>query len=211
MTGSTEPQTKPATQLTKSPWNEYRLLFYSALIGVAGGLGAQLFVWILNFTEHLLLVGIAGCPETRTGKPESPAHCRQLGCVADPAGNHLGRTSLRNIGLYFCPGGGRSRYRRCGGSISLQRRQSQTDCSADKSLRFRHHNRIRRSGRTSEGPTAQISVGVGSMLADLLRLSDEERRVLVLAGMAAGLTAIFRSPLGMAIFSGGNSLFGHGL
>jgi len=52
-----------------------------------------------------------------------------------------------------------------------------------------------------EGPTAQISVGVSSILADLARLSDNERRILVLAGMAAGLAAIFRSPLGMAIFS----------
>ena len=52
-----------------------------------------------------------------------------------------------------------------------------------------------------EGPTAQISVGFGSMLADLLHLPDDERRILVLAGMAAGLAAIFRSPLGMAIFS----------
>jgi CIC family chloride channel protein len=39
------------------------------------------------------------------------------------------------------------------------------------------------------------------MLADGLRLPDEERRILVLAGMAAGLAAIFRSPLVMAIFS----------
>jgi CIC family chloride channel protein len=42
---------------------------------------------------------------------------------------------------------------------------------------------------------------VGSIIADLLRLPDEERRVIVLAGMAAGLAAIFRSPLGMAIFA----------
>lgn len=41
-------------------WNEYRLLFYSVLIGIVGGLGAQLFVWLLNFAERLLLVGIAG-------------------------------------------------------------------------------------------------------------------------------------------------------
>jgi CIC family chloride channel protein len=34
-----------------------------------------------------------------------------------------------------------------------------------------------------------------------MHLPDEERRILVLAGMAAGLAAIFRSPLGMAIFS----------
>src|SRR5258706_3119974 len=47
-------------RILNSKWSEYRLLFYSALIGVAGGLGAQLFVWILTFTERLLLVGIAG-------------------------------------------------------------------------------------------------------------------------------------------------------
>jgi len=38
-------------------------------------------------------------------------------------------------------------------------------------------------------------------MADFLKLPDEERRILVLAGMAAGLAAIFRSPLGMAIFA----------
>ena len=52
-----------------------------------------------------------------------------------------------------------------------------------------------------EGPAAQISVGAGSILADLLRLPDEDRRILVLAGMAVGLAAIFRFPLGMAIFA----------
>jgi CIC family chloride channel protein len=52
-----------------------------------------------------------------------------------------------------------------------------------------------------EGPTAQISVGVGSIFADIMHLPDEDRRTLVLAGMAAGLAAIFRSPLGMAIFA----------
>src|SRR5215471_892557 len=34
-----------------------------------------------------------------------------------------------------------------------------------------------------------------------MRLPDEDRRTLVLAGIAAGLAAIFRSPLGMAIFA----------
>ncbi len=60
MTVNVDPATEAAAEPTRFPWNEYRLLFYSALIGVAGGLGAQLFVWILNFTERLLLGGIAG-------------------------------------------------------------------------------------------------------------------------------------------------------
>jgi CIC family chloride channel protein len=52
-----------------------------------------------------------------------------------------------------------------------------------------------------EGPTAQISVGLGAIVGSFLRLSGEERRILLLASMAAGLAAVFRSPLGMAIFA----------
>jgi hypothetical protein len=64
-----------------------------------------------------------------------------------------------------------------------------------------HSKLFRLAFHPSFGPTAQISVALGSILADLLRVSDEERRVLVLAAMAAGLAAVFRSPLGMAIFA----------
>jgi hypothetical protein len=41
-------------------WDGYRLLFYSGVIGIAGGLVAQLFVWLSSLAERLLLVGIAG-------------------------------------------------------------------------------------------------------------------------------------------------------
>ncbi|HEX6435988.1 MAG TPA: hypothetical protein VF182_02575 [Candidatus Binatia bacterium] len=40
-------------------WKEYRLLLYSAVIGIVGGLGAQLFVWLLNSAQRLFLVGFA--------------------------------------------------------------------------------------------------------------------------------------------------------
>jgi len=52
-----------------------------------------------------------------------------------------------------------------------------------------------------EGPTAQIAAGIGSIVGTQLGLSDDERRYLVIVGMAAGLSAIFKSPLGTAIFS----------
>ena len=52
-----------------------------------------------------------------------------------------------------------------------------------------------------EGPTALFSAGFGSIYADLLNRSEKERRLLVLIGMAAGLSAIFRSPIGTAIFA----------
>ena len=50
-----------------------------------------------------------------------------------------------------------------------------------------------------EGPIAQIGAGVGSWLAARLHLSARDRRILLLAGMAGGLGAIFRAPLGSAI------------
>jgi CIC family chloride channel protein len=50
-----------------------------------------------------------------------------------------------------------------------------------------------------EGPIAQIGGGLGSLLAQLLGLSVRDRRTLLLAGVAGGLGAIFRAPLGSAM------------
>ena len=52
-----------------------------------------------------------------------------------------------------------------------------------------------------EGPIAQIGAGLGSKIANLLGLSDKERRILLLAGCGGGLSAIFRAPLGGALTS----------
>ncbi len=52
-----------------------------------------------------------------------------------------------------------------------------------------------------EGPIAQIGAGLGSILASLMRLSAHDRRILVLAGAAGGIGAIFHAPLGAALFA----------
>jgi CIC family chloride channel protein len=52
-----------------------------------------------------------------------------------------------------------------------------------------------------EGPIAQIGSGFASMLASFLKLSDTERRILLLAGAAGGIGAIFKAPLGAALFA----------
>jgi CIC family chloride channel protein len=52
-----------------------------------------------------------------------------------------------------------------------------------------------------EGPIAQIGAGFGSFLAHVLKLSPSERRLLILAGAAGGIGAIFRAPLGGALFA----------
>jgi CIC family chloride channel protein len=52
-----------------------------------------------------------------------------------------------------------------------------------------------------EGPIAQVGAGFGSFLGGLLRLRPAERRVLMAAGMGAGVAAIFRAPLAGALFA----------
>lgn len=51
----------------------------------------------------------------------------------------------------------------------------------------------------SEGPMSQLGGGMGAYLAQRLGLSARERRILLLAGAAGGLGAIFRAPLGGAL------------
>jgi CIC family chloride channel protein len=52
-----------------------------------------------------------------------------------------------------------------------------------------------------EGPIAQIGAGFGSFLGGTLRLRPAERRVLMAAGMGAGIAAIFRAPLAGSLFA----------
>ncbi len=53
-----------------------------------------------------------------------------------------------------------------------------------------------------EGPIAQIGAGFGSFLAEKLSLSARDRRIMLAAGMGAGVGAIFRAPLAGALFAG---------
>lgn len=53
-----------------------------------------------------------------------------------------------------------------------------------------------------EGPIAQIGAGFGSFLATRLGLSDRDRRIMLAAGMGAGVGSIFRAPLAGALFAG---------
>jgi CIC family chloride channel protein len=52
-----------------------------------------------------------------------------------------------------------------------------------------------------EGPIAQIGAGFGSLIANLFRLQARERRILMAAGVGAGVAAIFRAPLAGALFA----------
>ncbi len=53
-----------------------------------------------------------------------------------------------------------------------------------------------------EGPIAQIGAGFGAFLGGLLKLPARDRRIMLAAGMGAGVGAIFRAPLAGAVFAG---------
>ncbi len=52
-----------------------------------------------------------------------------------------------------------------------------------------------------EGPTMLIGGVLGSLVARLLSVSARERRILLVAGVAAGISAVFRTPLGAALLA----------
>jgi CIC family chloride channel protein len=52
-----------------------------------------------------------------------------------------------------------------------------------------------------EGPIAQIGAGFGSFLATSFKLTDRDRRIMMAAGVGAGIGSIFRAPLAGALFA----------
>ena len=197
---SSKSQLDGATKPIRFAWNEYRLLLYSGLIGIVGGLGAQVFVWLLNLAERLLLVGIAGYQPPEPGSLNPQSVVGPWGLWLIPLVTTLGGLLSGFLVYTFAPeaeGHGTDAaveaFHFKGGKIRPIVPLIKAIASAIT---------IGSGGAAGrEGPTAQISVGVGSIFADFMHLPDEDRRTLVLAGMAAGLAAIFRSPLGMAIFA----------
>jgi len=182
--------------------NKPQLFIDSFVIGIIGGLSAQLFMWMLRLSTHFFLGWMAGYYA-----PGLPVEGHSLHEVIGPHGLWL-------VPLVTTLGGllsGILVY-----SLAPEAEGHGTD-TAVKAVHW-HEGEIRArvapikmiasaitigSGGSAgrEGPTALISAGFGSIYADLLHRSERDRRILVLMGMAAGLSAIFRSPIGTALFA----------
>lgn len=51
-----------------------------------------------------------------------------------------------------------------------------------------------------EGPSAQMGGGIASLMADILKFNDADRKKLVICGISSGFAAIFGTPISGAIF-----------
>jgi len=191
-----------ATLLRPTSGSTGRLLFLSTVVGVIGGLAAPTFIWMLHGASHLLLEGIAGyVPPGLPSEGGSTvevvgSHGRWLIPLATTVGGILSGLLV----FTFAPeteGHGTdaaiTAFHQKGGFV---RGRVPLIKSLSSALTIGGGGA---AGR--EGPVAQVSAGFGSILAGWLGCSPRERRLLALAGMAAGLSAIFRSPLGTAVFA----------
>jgi chloride channel protein, CIC family len=179
-----------------------RLIMDSVLLGVVGALGAGLFVHLLHLAGALFLGEIAGYRVPALPSEGGPLQqvIGRHGLWLVPLATTLGGLVSGVLVYSLAPeaeGHGTDTavkaFHRAGGFIRARVAPLKAVASAIT---------IGAGGSAGrEGPTALFSAGVGSIYASLGHRSDQERRLLVLVGMAAGLSAIFRSPIGTAIFA----------
>jgi len=175
-------------------------LVLSALIGIVAGISAIAFTFSIDFVTHLALGKLVGY------LPPSPAGEGANGIMpiarkwALPLVTALG--GILSGALVF--------------SLAPEAEGHGTDAAIDAI----HHQRARIRPRIPpikliasaitigtggsagrEGPTAQMSAGFGSLLADWFGLDASDRRIAVCVGIGSGIGAIFRAPLGGALMA----------
>jgi CIC family chloride channel protein len=177
------------------------VVVYSVLVGMVAGLGAAGFFWVLTWFKDIALGFVEGYYPPAAGS-EPITHTAQLPLY------WWAVLLVPTLGGLAC---GLLVY-----SVAPEAEGHGTDAMvrAFHSLRGKIRERVPivktvasiltigtggSAGR--EGPIAQIGAGFGSFLASHLKLSDRDRRMLMLAGAAGGVGAIFRAPLGGALFA----------
>ncbi len=181
---------------------EQRRLLDTVALGIVGALGAQLFTLLLRGAEAVFLGLLAGYrPPVLPGEGGVLLeHAGPLGLWLIPVATTLGGLLSGVLVYSLAPeaeGHGTDAvvksYHRAAGVIRARVPLLKMVASAMT---------IGSGGAAGrEGPTALISAGVGSVYATFTSRSEAERRLLVLVGMAAGLSATFRSPIGTAVFA----------
>ncbi len=194
------------------PWREFkksyrhissvRWLVLGILVGLASGMAAVAFFGAIELGKHLIQTKLAGLS------------------LHSPAGEHLFHGDPGEFRAWVIPVGTTAVALLTGWLIQRfipESEHSGTDGTDAMIKSFHHQGGIIRAraalikGCTSvltivsggsagrEGPISQIGAGIGTYLAKRLKLTVKERRILLLAGAAGGLGAIFRAPLGGAL------------
>jgi CIC family chloride channel protein len=179
-----------------------RTLLHAALVGAAAGAVGAGFFAALGFAEHFLLHDLCGYLQLRAAgesiaPTQGPAVFRPWLLVLMPAAGALLAGLLIHRAAPEAGGGG--------GDATIE-------------AFHQHGGRVRRrviwvkplasiltlgSGGAGgrEGPTMHIGAAIGAIVARTLKVGARERRILLVAGVAAGIAAVFRTPLGAALLA----------
>jgi chloride channel protein, CIC family len=178
-----------------------RMLLHAAAVGAAAGLTGSLFFYALEHVQYWAV-------ELFTGY-------RPLRAFGETVVEATASTTFRPWLLVIVPGLGAL----LGGLVTMFAPETQGGGS-DETLNVFHNKGglVRRrvfwvkfiastltlgSGGSGgrEGPTMQIGGAIGSLVGRYLRVTARERRLLLIAGVAAGMAAVFRTPLGAALLA----------
>ncbi len=181
-------------------YNFGRWLLLAAAVGIVAGLGAALLTWGVDGVSSLLLGRVVGF--------QAPGHGAHAAApLSPPQRPWLLLLILPAVGLVV-------------GWLVQTFAPEAEGHGTDAVIHAFHKSRAELRPRVvpvkliasmltigsggsagREGPVAQVGAGFGSYLADLLNLRVRDRRMLVIAGMAAGIGGMFRAPLGGALFA----------
>lgn len=179
-----------------------RTLFHAALVGVAAGLMGAAFFAALEWLQMLLLEMLGGYRllrahgETFLSEPEGPRTFRPWLLVLLPAIGALASGLISQLAPETRGGGGDAMITAFHQRNGLVRKR----VAWVKALASLFTLGTGGSGGR-EGPTMQIGGALGSLVGGFLRVTPRERRILMVAGVAAGIAAVFRTPLGAAILA----------
>lgn len=178
-----------------------RLLIDTLLLGVAGVAAAQLFNFLVHLSSAVFLGRLAGyhAPGLVSEGERSEQLLGSHGLWLIPLVTALGGLLVGVLTEWLGPeaeGHGTDAvvraFHRAGGELRSRVAPVKLVASAIT---------IGSGGSAGrEGPIALIAAGVGSWYAQLTGRDERERRLLLLIGAAAGISAIFRSPIGAALF-----------
>jgi chloride channel protein, CIC family len=179
-----------------------RMLFHAAIVGVAAGLMGAAFFAALEVVQRLILEDLGGYRPLRahgeTFLPELSGvhHFRPWLLLLMPAIGALASGIISELAPETRGGGGDAMINAFHRQDGVVRRR----VSWVKALASIFTLGTGGSGGR-EGPTMQIGGALGSTCGWLLRVDARERRILMVSGVAAGISAVFRTPLGAALLA----------
>src|SRR5499427_1361126 len=179
-----------------------RMLFHAAIVGVGAGLMGAAFFAGLEVVQRLILEDLGGYRPLRAHGETFLPEIANLGrfrpwlLVMLPAIGALASGIISELAPETRGGGGDAMINAFHRQDGVVRKR----VAWVKGLASIFTLGTGGSGGR-EGPTLQIGGALGSTCGWLLGVDARERRILMVSGVAAGIAAVFRTPLGAALLA----------